>query len=113
MQPSENCPQTIGVSISGGLSSSILKSTYHLATLLATLDFKTINESFQMKYCIRIFLKGYKNGKMTKLKVPQNSLFLLSKLRSLKLCPLANLMPLEENPYTVLHLKALKSGQKL
>ena len=26
MQPNENCPQTIGVSISGGLSSSTLKN---------------------------------------------------------------------------------------
>ena len=39
--------------------------------------------------------------------------FLLSKVRSLKLCPLAILMPLEENPYTVPHLKALNSGQNL
>ena len=35
--------------------------------------------------------------------------FLLSKVRSLKLCPL----PLEENPYTVPHLKALNSSQNL
>ena len=33
--------------------------------------------------------------------------------RSLKLCPVAILMPLEENFYTVPHLKALNSGQKL
>ena len=39
--------------------------------------------------------------------------FLLSKVRSLKLCPLAILMPLEENPYTVPYLKALNGGQKL
>ena len=38
--------------------------------------------------------------------------FLLSKVRSLKLCPLAILMPLEENLYIVPHLKALISGQK-
>ena len=31
MQPNENCPQTIGVSISGGLSSSTLKTFYLLA----------------------------------------------------------------------------------
>ena len=41
------------------------------------------------------------------------SVLLLSKVRSLKLCPLAILMPLEENPYTVPHLKALNSGQNL
>ena len=39
--------------------------------------------------------------------------FLLSKVISLKLCPLAILMPLEENPYIVPHFKALISGQKL
>ena len=33
------------------------------------------------------------------------------KVRSLKLCPLAILMPLEENPYIVPHLKALISGK--
>ena len=33
--------------------------------------------------------------------------FLLSKVRSLKLCPLAILKTLEENPYIVPHLKAL------
>ena len=43
----------------------------------------------------------------------QKTHFLLSKVRSLKLCPLAILMPLEENPYTVPHLKALNSGQNL
>ena len=36
--------------------------------------------------------------------------FLLSKVISLKLCPLAILMPLEENPHIVSHLKALISG---
>ena len=35
------------------------------------------------------------------------------KVKSLKPRPLAILMPLEENPYTVPHLKALNSGQKL
>ena len=35
--------------------------------------------------------------------------FLLSKVRSLKLCPFAILKPLEENPNTVPHLKALIS----
>ena len=38
--------------------------------------------------------------------------FLLSKVISLKLCPLAILMPLEENPYIIPHLKALISGWK-
>ena len=42
-------------------------------------------------------------------KVPKTH-FSLSKVRSLKLCPLAILMPLEENPYTVTQLKALNSG---
>ena len=37
----------------------------------------------------------------------QKTPFLLTKLKSLKLCPLAILMPLEENPYTVPHLKLL------
>ena len=36
--------------------------------------------------------------------------FLLSKVRCLKLCPLSILMPLEENPYTVPHLKVQISG---
>ena len=48
-----------------------------------------------------------------KAKSSKKTHFLLSKVRSLKLCPLAILMPLEENPYTVPHLKALNSGQKL
>ena len=46
------------------------------------------------------------------LKVPKTH-FLLSKVRSLKLCPLAILMLLEENPYIVPHLQALISGQRL
>ena len=37
---------------------------------------------------------------------------LLSKFRSVKLCPLAILMPHEENHYIVPHLKALICGQK-
>ena len=37
----------------------------------------------------------------------------LSKLRSLRLCPLATRISLEENPYVVPHFKALISGQKL
>ena len=48
-----------------------------------------------------------------KAKSSKKTHFLLSKVRSLKLFPLAILMPLEENPYTVSHLKALNSGQKL
>ena len=32
---------------------------------------------------------------------------LLSEFKHLKLCPLAILMPLEENPYVVPHLKAI------
>ena len=43
----------------------------------------------------------------------QKTHFLLSKVRSLKICPLAILMPLEENPYTVPHFKARNSSQKL
>ena len=39
--------------------------------------------------------------------------FLFSKVRTLKLCPLAILKPLEENLYIVPHFKALISGQKL
>ena len=35
--------------------------------------------------------------------------FLLSKVRSLKLCPLAILMPLEKKPYIAPHLTALIS----
>ena len=31
----------------------------------------------------------------------------------MELLPLAVFMPLEENPYTVPHLKALNSGEKL
>ena len=44
-------------------------------------------------------------------KIRKNNL-LLSKVRSLKLCPLAILMPLEENPYVVPQLKALIGGKK-
>ena len=39
--------------------------------------------------------------------------FLLSKVRSLKLYSLAILMSLDENPFTVPHLKALSSSQRL
>ena len=42
-----------------------------------------------------------------KAKSSEKLTFLLSKVRSVKLSPLAILMPLEENPYTVTHLKAL------
>ena len=42
----------------------------------------------------------------------QKTHFLLSKVRSLKFCPSAILMPLEENPKTVPHLNALISGKK-
>ena len=38
--------------------------------------------------------------------------FLLSKAKTQKLCPLAILMPLEENPYILPHLKALISDSK-
>ena len=48
-----------------------------------------------------------------KAKSSEKNHFLLGKVRSLKLCPLAILMLLEENPYIVPHLKALISGQKL
>ena len=37
---------------------------------------------------------------------------LLKKVRSLKICPVAILMSLEENPYIVPHLKATISDQK-
>ena len=44
----------------------------------------------------------------------QKTPFLLTKLKSLKLCPLAILMPLEENPYKVPDLRALLiSGGKI
>ena len=33
------------------------------ATPLLTLKFLTLNESFQMRYYVRIFLKGYANCK--------------------------------------------------
>ena len=53
-----------------------------------------------------LYLKEHWKYDRSKLKV----LFLLSKLRSLDLCPLAILMPLEKNHYKVPHLKALISG---
>ena len=36
----------------------------------------TTNESFQMRYYVRIFLKGHENCQGLKLKVPKNSLFI-------------------------------------
>ena len=58
------------------------------------------------------FLQGACKLPGVKAKSFENIHFSLSKVRSLKLC-LAVLMPLEENPYTEPHLKALNSGQKL
>ena len=43
---------------------------------------------------------------------PKNALFIIHSLKS-KICPLAILMPLEENLYKVPNLKVLISGQKL
>ena len=61
-----------------------------------------------MRYYVLIFLKGHANCQGEKQKF-QKTHFLLSKVKSLKLCPLAILMPLEENPYIAPHLKALIS----
>ena len=46
------------------------------ATPLPTPKFLTTNESFQMRYYVRIFLKGHENCQGLKLKVPKNSLFI-------------------------------------
>ena len=45
-------------------------------TPLPTLKFLTTNESFQMRYYVRIFLKGHENCQGLKLKVLKNSLFI-------------------------------------
>ena len=72
--------------------------------------FLTTNESFQMRYYVRIFLKGHQNSQRTKCRF----LTLLNKkwvfLNFLTL-PLEVFMPLEENPYIVPHLKAIISDQ--
>ena len=59
-----------------------------------------------MRYYLRIFLKGHDNCQGEKLKVPKNSLL----IESPKICPLAILMPLEENDYVVPQSKALISS---
>ena len=51
-----------------------------------------------------------KTARRKKIKVLKK-LFLLSKVNGLKLCPLAILMPLDENPYIVPHFEALISCQ--
>ena len=63
-----------------------------------------------MRFYVKIILKPYNNPR-DKFKV-QKTQFLLSKVRCLKPCPLALLMPLEENPSIEPHLKALISGQR-
>ena len=60
----------------------------------------------------RVSLRGMKTARGKSYKFWKTH-FLLSKVWSLELCPLAILMPLEENPYIVHHLKALDSGQKI
>ena len=62
------------------------------ATLLYIPVFLTTNESFQIRYYIRIFLKEHENCHGVK-------------VESLKQCHLAILMPLEENPLQCLILK--------
>ena len=64
-----------------------------------------------MRYYVRIFLNGLENFQGLKLKVKKTN-FLLGKVRSLKLCPLAILVVLEGNPFVVSHFKALISCQK-
>ena len=46
------------------------------ATSLPTPKFLTTNESFQMRYYVRISLKGHENCQGLKLKVPKHLLFI-------------------------------------
>ena len=77
---------------------------YSIAIPLLNPKFLTTNESFQMRYYVWIFFKGYENYQGSNIKISKNSLFIKQKL-----CPLAILMPLKENPHIVPHLKALIS----
>ena len=43
----------------------VISQNLSTVTLLPTQKFLTINESFQMRYYIRIFLKGHQNGQMS------------------------------------------------
>ena len=62
-----------------------------------------------MRYYTRIFFKGHENCQGVKVKSSEKGSFLLNKVKSVKLCPLAILMPLEENTYIAPHLKSLIS----
>ena len=46
------------------------------ATPLPSPNFLTTNKSFQMRYYVRIFLKGYENCQGSKIEIPKNSLFI-------------------------------------
>ena len=52
-----------------------ISQTQRTATLLPTSKFLTTNKSFQMRYCIRIFLKGHANCPGVKAKSSEKPTF--------------------------------------
>ena len=73
------------------------------------MNIKTSGESFQMRYCVTFYFKGYQIIRI-QIQHFEKRLLLLSKMESLNLQVLIAYMPLEIQRNTVHHLKALTSG---
>ena len=78
---------------------------------LPSWGYLTTNESFQMRYCMTLYLKGHRKYERSKLKLfnllNKNGLFgTFWDFLTLTSC----MMPLEVQCHTVSHLKALISG---
>ena len=87
----------------------LCKST---ATLLQTIYVFTINKTFEMKYCMKFYLKGHQNYSKTNSKVPKKAYF-IEYLGKPKIWLLVFLMSFEIKLHAVPHFKGLINGQNI
>ena len=76
------------------------------AMIMPTRYLLVIYDTFQLRYCMKFYLKGHQNYHKSKSKVPKKCPS-LSKFQSLKVWPLVSQVPIDEKFCAVPHFKAL------